>query len=90
MAGDFGLLLLLMVVVLLLAGLAVNLGLTRSGARCGAPAGGHRRAADGLRRPLVALTSVAVSDGGLGGSIRDRVDQLTSETDTAPQQGAGR
>ena len=90
-AGDFGLLLLLMVVVLFLAGLAVNVGLARSVAsmrvrrRVGIAA-----LAVACAIPLVALTSVAVSDGGLGGSIRDRVDQLTSETDTAPQQGAGR
>ncbi len=41
--------------------------------------------------PLVAFTSVAMSDRGLGGTIEDRVDELTSETDTAPtEQGAGR
>jgi hypothetical protein len=41
--------------------------------------------------PLVAFTSVAFSDRGLGGTIEDRVDELTSETDTAPtEQGAGR
>jgi hypothetical protein len=41
--------------------------------------------------PLVAFTSVAFSDRGIGGAIGDRVDQLTSETQTAPaEQGAGR
>ena len=40
--------------------------------------------------PLVGVTSVAMSDRGLGGSISDRVDELVSETDTAPDQGAAR
>ncbi len=90
-AGDFGLLLLLMVVLLFLAGLAVNVGLARSvGSMRVRRRVGIAALAVACVIPLVALTSVAVSDGGLGGSIRDRVDQLTSETDTAPQQGAGR
>ena len=38
---------------------------------------------------LAALASVAVSDRGLGGTIDDRVDELTSETETAPDR-AGR
>ena len=39
--------------------------------------------------PLVAFTAVAISDRGIGGTINDRVDELTSETDTAPTEGAG-
>ena len=92
-AGDFGLLLLLMIVLLLLVGLAVNAGLARlRRRRCGA----RRRRRRVARRDAPAsprwsaFTSVAVSDGGLGGSIGDRVDELVSETDTAPEQGAGR
>ena len=41
--------------------------------------------------PLAAFTSVAFSDHGIGGAIGDRVDELTSETETAPaEQGAAR
>ena len=87
-AGDFGLLLLMMIVLLLLAGLAVNAGL----ARWPAPMRWRRVVGVGAATiaclaPLVAFTSVAASD---GRSIGDRVDQLVSETDTAPEQGAGR
>jgi O-Antigen ligase len=91
-AGEFGLLLLLMAVVLVLAGLAVNVGHSRL-----APTVQTRRRVGiaalvvACAVPLVAFTSVAFSDRGLGGTIEDRVDELTSETDTAPtQQGAGR
>jgi tetratricopeptide (TPR) repeat protein len=90
-AGDFGLLLLLMLVLLLLVGVAVNMGLARvptsmiTRRRLGVAA-----AVIAVAAPLVAFTSVAMSDGGLGGSISDRVDELVSETDTAPEQGAGR
>jgi O-Antigen ligase len=91
-AGEFGLLLVLMTLVLIAAGLAVNVGLTR-----GVPSMRMRRRL-GLAAavlacvvPLVAFTSVAVSDRGLGGTIDDRVDELTSETETAPtEQGAAR
>jgi hypothetical protein len=91
-AGEFGLLVLLMLVVLTGAGLAVNAGLSRV-----APAMRMRRRvgiaalAVACAVPLVAFTSVAFSDRGLGGTIEDRVDELTSETDTAPTtHGAGR
>ncbi|MGH2742957.1 MAG: O-antigen ligase family protein, partial [Thermoleophilaceae bacterium] len=91
-AGEFGLLLLLMAAVLVVAGLAVNLGHTRL-----APTARARRRLGiaalvvACAVPLVAFTSVAFSDRGLGGTIDDRVDELTSETDTAPtEQGAGR
>jgi tetratricopeptide (TPR) repeat protein len=40
--------------------------------------------------PLVLFTSVAFSDRGLGGTIDDRVEELTSETSTAPGEGGGR
>jgi hypothetical protein len=90
-AGEFGLLVLLMVLALLAVGLAVQLGLGRATP----PARLRRRlgiAAVVLACavPLVALTSVAFSDRGLGGTINDRIDELTSETDTAPSEGAGR
>jgi hypothetical protein len=91
-AGEFGLLLLLMTTMLVVAGLAVNLGRGRV-----APTVRVRRRLGigalvvACAIPLVALTSVAFSDRGLGGTIEDRVDELTSETDTAPtEQGAGR
>jgi tetratricopeptide (TPR) repeat protein len=90
-AGEFGLLLLLMCVVLLVAGLAVNLGLERA-----APSMRMRRRvgiaalAAACLVPLALFTSVAFSDRGLGGTIGDRVDELTSETDSAPGEGGGR
>jgi hypothetical protein len=90
-AGEFGLLVLLMVVALLVAGLAVNIGL----ARAAAPVQLRRRlgiaaVVVACAVPLVAFTSVAFSERGLGGTINDRLDELTSETDTAPNEGAGR
>jgi hypothetical protein len=91
-ASEFGLLLLLMIAVLVGAGLAVNVGRSRL-----VPTVRVRRRLGiaalvvACAIPLVALTSVAFSDRGLGGTIEDRVDELTSETDTAPtEQGAGR
>jgi tetratricopeptide (TPR) repeat protein len=90
-AGEFGLLLLVTVAVLLVAGLAVNLGLSRV-----TPTVGMRRRA-GIAAvavvcavPLVLFTSVAFSDRGLGGTFHDRVHELTSETSDAPSEGAGR
>jgi hypothetical protein len=90
-AGDFGLLVVLMCLVLLLAGLAVNLGLGRL-----APPMRLRRRVGiaalvvACAIPLLAFTSVAFSDRGLGGTIDDRLDELTSETETAPTEGASR
>jgi len=91
-AGEFGLLLLLMALALVVAGAAVNAGETR-----GLPPLHVRRRigivalAIACAVPLVAFTSVAFSDRGIGGAIGDRVDELTSETQTAPsEQGAGR
>ena len=86
-AGEFGLLLVLMALVLVVAGVAVNASENR-----GVPSlRVRRRIGIGVLAiacvvPLVAFTSVAFS-----GSIGDRVDDLTSETNTAPsEQGAGR
>ena len=86
-AGEFGLLLVLMTLALVVAGVVVNAGLTR-----GVPPLHVRRRIGiaalviGCAVPLAAFTSVAFS-----GSIGDRVDELTSETNTAPsEQGAGR
>jgi O-Antigen ligase len=91
-AGEFGLLLLLMTAVLIVAGVAVNMGRDRF-----APTMRVRRRLGiaalvaACAVPLVAFTSVAFSDRGLGGTIEDRVDELTSETDTSPtEQGAAR
>jgi O-Antigen ligase len=89
--GELGLLLLAMVAVLFVAGFAVNLGLSRV-----TPSVDTRRRA-GMAAiavacvvPLALFTSVAFSDRGLGGTISDRVDELTSETTDAPSEGAGR
>lgn len=88
-AGDFGLLLAAMLVGLVGAGLAVEAVRAR-----------HRpsvalRVRSGIAIavvaavvPLVLLTSVATSDRGLGGSLSDRVDDLTSETAVPPVGGA--
>lgn len=91
-AGQFGLLLVLMTLGLVLAGVAVNLGLTR-----GVPSLRVRRRVGVVALvvacavPLAAFTSVAFSDRGIGGTIDDRFNDLTSETETAPtEQGAAR
>jgi hypothetical protein len=91
-AGEFGLLLVLMALGLVLAGLLVNVGLTR-----GVPSLRARRRIGvaalvvACAVPLAAFTSAAFSDGGIGGAIENRVDELTSETGTAPvPEGAGR
>jgi tetratricopeptide (TPR) repeat protein len=90
-ADDFGLLVLLLVLVLFAVGLAVDTGRAREVV----PARWRRRVGAGAIAvaclvPLVALTSVAFSDRGLSGTISDRVDELTSETETAPGEGAER
>jgi hypothetical protein len=91
-AGEFGLLVLLLLVALTVVGALVNLSLTR-----GVPPLQVRRRigiaalALACAAPLVAFTSVAFSDRGIGGTIGDRVDQLTSESQTSPTSaGAGR
>src|SRR3954469_14735484 len=90
-AGEFGLLVLAMVAVLLVVGLALNLGLSRV-----TPTLAMRRRAGIVAVavvcavPLVLFTSVAFSNRGLGGTIHDRVHELTSETAGAPSTGAGR
>ena len=90
-AGEFGLLLLLMCGVLLAAGFAVNVGLARS-----EPSPRMRRrvgiaaVAVACLIPLALFTSVAFSERGLGGTIDDRVSELTSETDSAPNEGGAR
>jgi tetratricopeptide (TPR) repeat protein len=90
-AGEFGLLLVVMASALLVAGLAVNFGL----ARTGPPVRLRRRigiaaAAAAALVPLALFTSVAFSERGLSGTIGDRVDELTSDTSSAPSEGAGR
>lgn len=88
-AGDFGLLLAAMLAGLLAAGLVIEAVRAR-----------HRpsvalRVRTGVAVavvvaavPLALLTSVAASDRGLGGSVSDRVDDLTSETTVPPVGGA--
>jgi O-Antigen ligase len=91
-AGEFGLFLLLAGLALFAAGYAINLLLDRGSipAHLRSKAGIAALAVAGLV-VVVALVSVALSDRGLGGTIGDRVDELTSETETAPAvQGASR
>jgi hypothetical protein len=88
-AGDFGLMLLAMCVALLAAGLVVGMALARR-----APSLPVRRRAGvalavlACALPLVTLTSVAMSDRGLGGTISDRFNELTDESDAPPEGGA--
>jgi cytochrome c-type biogenesis protein CcmH/NrfG len=90
-AGEFGLLVLLMLLVLAGAGYAINVG----DARGLVPVRAQRRigvvaVALACLLPLVAFTSVAFSDRGLSGTFDDQVSELTSETDTAPEEGGDR
>ena len=86
-AGDFGALVLLLVVLLVLLGAAVEIVAERR-----APSARLRRrvgvaaVAVACIAPLAAFTSVAFSERGIG----DRIDELTSETQVAPQEGGGR
>jgi len=86
-AGDFGALVLLLVVLLVLVGAAVEIAVERR-----APSARMRRrvgiaaVAVACVAPLGAFTSVAFSERGIG----DRIDELTSETEVAPQEGGGR
>ena len=86
-AGDFGALVLLMIVLLILVGAAVEAGAERR-----VPSARMRRrigiaaVAMACVVPLAAFTSVAFSERGIG----DRIDELTSETKVAPQEGGGR
>ncbi|HZC14666.1 MAG TPA: O-antigen ligase family protein, partial [Thermoleophilaceae bacterium] len=90
-AGDFGLLVVLMSVLLLAVGVAVNMGLSRGvvSMRTRQRAGMVAVAVVCLV-PLVVFTSVAFSDRGLSGTIDDRVSELTSETEVAPDEGGDR
>jgi O-antigen ligase len=90
-ADELGLLVLALIAGLTVAGAVVNLGLSR----IAPPVVVRRRigmatVALACAVPLVLFTSVAFSDRGLGGTIDDRVDELTSETAAAPAAGAGR
>jgi len=86
-AGEFGALVLLMLALLLLVGAAVE----ATAARRVPSARARRRigivtVGAACLVPLVAFTSVAFSDRGIG----DRFDELTSETEVAPEEGGGR
>ncbi len=91
-ATEFGLLLVLMAALLYGAGVAVNVGL----GRWARPAELRRRAgiaalSGAALLVVIALAALSLSDRGLTGTISDRVDELTSETETAPTDtGAGR
>jgi len=86
-AGDFGVLVFLMLLLLLVVGAAIEAGAARR-----VPSARARRrigiaaVAIACLVPLAAFTSVAFSDRGIG----DRIDELTSETDVAPEEGGGR
>jgi hypothetical protein len=86
-AAEFGALVLLMLALLLLAGAAVEATAARRvpSARMRRRIGAVTVAAACLV-PLVAFTSVAFSERGIG----DRFNDLTSETKAAPQEGGGR
>jgi tetratricopeptide (TPR) repeat protein len=89
-AGDFGLLLLAMVLTLLVAGCAILA--VQSRLRPTVRARNRAGLAVAVLIavvPLVALGSVALSDRGLGGTVSDRVTELTSES-TVPPIGGGR
>jgi hypothetical protein len=85
-AGDFGLLVVSMSLLLVVVGFAVNAGIQRGmvSMRMRRRAG-IAAVAVACVVPLVAFTSVAAS-----GSIDDRVSQLTSETEVAPDEGGDR
>ncbi len=86
-AGDFGALVVLLIVVLVLLGAAVEVVVERR-----APSARLRRrvgvaaVAVACLAPLAAFTSVAFSERGIG----DRIDELTSETQVAPEEGGAR
>jgi hypothetical protein len=86
-AGDFGALVLLLIVLLVLVGAAVEIVVERR-----EPSARLRRrvgvaaVAVACLAPLGAFTSVAFSERGIG----DRIDELTSETQVAPQEGGAR
>jgi hypothetical protein len=86
-AGEFGALVVLMLALLLLVGAAVEATAARR-----VPSARTRRrigivaVGAACLVPLVAFTSVAFSDRGIG----DRLDELTSETKVAPEEGGGR
>ena len=89
-AGEFGLLVLLMTTVLLVVGLLGE----HVGSGRALPLVTRRRLGVAAvvvtcAVPLVALTSVAMSDRGLSGTISDRFDELTDDT-VAPPEGAAR
>jgi len=89
-ASDFGLLMLLLCVVLLAAGTLAHQIALRS-----APSPRLRRrvgtalVAAACAVPLVALAAVTTTDRGLGGTVSDRFQELTDETD-APPAGSAR
>jgi hypothetical protein len=86
-AGEFGALVLLMLVVLLVVGSVLEAGVERR-----APSARLRRrvgiaaVAAACLIPLAGFTSVAFSERSIG----DRIDELTSETQVAPEEGGGR
>ena len=89
-AGDFGLLLLALCVGLLAAGLTVEaVSARRTLSLRVRRRTGIALAALACALPLAALASVAVSDRGLGGTVSDRFEELTSETE-APPAGSSR
>jgi len=88
-AGDFGLMLAAMLVALLAAGLVVEAVRARHRPSVALRVRtGVAIAVVAAAVPLALLTSVATSDRGLGGSVSDRVDDLTSETAVPPVGGA--
>jgi tetratricopeptide (TPR) repeat protein len=88
LAGDFGLLLAATIVVLLAAGIAVEAVRSRHRPALRARVrAGLAVAVVAALVPLALLTSVAVSDRGLGGTISDQFDDLTNEDAAPPSRG---
>ena len=89
-AGDFGLLVLLMTSVLLAVGLlGEHVGSGRALGLVTRRRLGVAAVVVACAVPLIALTSVAMSDRGLSGTVSDRFDELTDNR-VAPREGAAR
>ena len=90
-ASEFGALLVLLALGLFLCGIAVHLLVTHNPPSMRLRKGvGAVALATACAVPLVLAGAVALSERGLGGTVSDRVKELTSETADQPGQGAER
>ena len=83
-AGDFGLMAAAAIAACLVAGLALEAGWPPSPSLRVRRRAGIALAVAACALPLAAASAAAVSDRGLGGTISDRVDDLTQETSSTP------